>query len=153
MNNSPYTTPPRMFFLSMTALLAMSLLVSAGTLVSEAIEDIRMCAVEQRTDRCPTDNPVFENGAGSISINVRSSALRQGDEVRFTWYRLDDSEFFSTYLGTVYEQVGTADLDEGVAVVQSLYPGDTQVEPGNYEVLVHTPNSERPVIKYFKVLD
>lgn len=118
-----------------------------------AIDDIRMCAVEQQTDRCPTDNPVFERAAENITINVRSAGLNVGDEVRFTWYRLDDSEFFSTYLGSVYESIGASNLEDGTAVVWSRFPEGQDVLPGNYEVLVHTPGEARPVIKNFKVLD
>lgn len=150
--NSPIT-PVRA---SAARLFGLGLLVACFGFVVDSpavIDDIRMCAVQKMSDNCPTDNPVFENDVSNISIDVRSSDFKAGEEIRFTWYRLDDSEFFSTYLGSVYETVGPLRYYGGTVIVRSTFPEGQEVIPGNYEVIVHGPREAKPVIKNFKVLD
>jgi len=135
---------PRWGQLLLVAVALVGLSFSSPPVAQDA--DIRMCAVEDEATTCPTDNPVFASDAKRILISVSSTTFQAGDEVRFAWYRIDDDELFSTYLGTVYQQTSSQESSASL-------PTDVEVLPGRYEVIVHLPRSDRPVIKNFKVLD
>ena len=118
-----------------------------------SIDEIRMCSVEVEKNSCPVDNPIFQKTAEDIYISVVSKNLPVGTQMRFTWYYLPTNDYFSTFLGTVYETTSSANVVEGKNYTLSHFPKNVEVLPGNYEVVIHTGENEKPILKTFKVLD
>ena len=140
--------------LSLALTLTLALLCVSATVEPQySVEEIRICAVSETEKVCPTDNPVFSKEAGQVLINFNSNRLKRGDEIRFSWYRLDDSELFSTYLGNEYVMVNEVKSAEGITTVTTCFPKSIELSPGVYEVIIHPPGDARPIIKNFKVLD
>ncbi len=118
-----------------------------------ALDDIRMCSSVENQLSCPTDNPVFDKDAQTIFVSVNSADMVAGQEIRFTWYKIDDSELFSSYLATDYQTALAAPTGQRGGVVTASFPASLEITPGSYEVVIHPPNDGKPVIKTFKVLD
>jgi hypothetical protein len=118
-----------------------------------SIDEVRMCSVEVEKNTCPVDNPIFQKTAEDIYISVVSKNLSPGTQMRFTWYYLPTDDYFSTFLGSVYETTSSANIVGGKNYTLSHFPKDVEVLPGNYEVVIHTGENEKPILKTFKVLD
>ncbi len=118
-----------------------------------SIDEIRMCSAEVEKNSCPIDNPIFQKTSKDIYISVVSKNVTPGTQMRFTWYYLPTNDYFSTFLGTVYETTSSDNIVEGKSYTLSHFPKDVEVLPGNYEVVIHTGENEKPILKTFKVLD
>ncbi|MFK8057696.1 MAG: hypothetical protein AB8F78_16335 [Saprospiraceae bacterium] len=118
-----------------------------------SIDEIRMCSLEVEKNSCPVDNPVFQKTSEDIYISVVSKNLTPGTQMRFTWFYIPADDYFSTFLGSVYETTSSANVIEGKNYTLSHFPKDIEVQPGNYEVVIHTGENEKPILKTFKVLD
>lgn len=129
------------------------LLFSFAPSANFSVEEIRMCSVDVEQNSCPVDNPVFQKTSEDIYISVISKNAVPGTEIRFTWYYLPSDDYFSTFLGSVYETSTSEHVKEGKSYILSHFPKDVEVKPGNYEVVIHTGENEKPILKTFKVLD
>lgn len=133
---------------------AISVLLTAATPETQfTIDEIRMCSVEVEHNSCPVDNPIFQKSAEGIYITVVSNNPLPGTQMRFTWYYLPSNDYFSTFLGTVYSSSSTNSVVDGKSYVLSSFPEGVEILPGNYEVVIHAGENEKPILKTFKVLD
>jgi len=112
-----------------------------------------MCSVEVEKNSCPVDNPVFQKTSDDIYISVVSKNSKPGTQMRFTWFYVPTDDYFSTFLGSVYETTSSVNNLDGKNYTLSHFPKDIEVKPGNYEVVIHTGENEKPILKTFKVLD
>jgi len=143
-------------FLKSTALALITgafLLSSFALADTSSIDEIRMCSVDVEQNSCPVDNPVFQKTSEDIYISVVSNNASPGTQIRFTWYYLPSDDYFSTFLGSVYETTTLENIIDGKTHTLSHFPKDVEVKPGNYEVVIHTGENEKPILKTFKVLD
>lgn len=139
--------------LGLSLLAGAFLLFSFSPTAEFSIDEIRMCSLEVEKNSCPVDNPVFQKTSEDIYISVVSNNLTPGTQMRFTWYYLPANDYFSTFLGSVYETTSSDNVIEGKNYTLSHFPKDVAVKPGNYEVVIHTGENEKPILKTFKVLD
>lgn len=144
---------PQFKFIGIMLLAAAFLFAGFVPTYDSPIEEIRMCSVEVEKNSCPIDNPVFQKTAKDIYISVASNNTTPGTQMRFTWYYLPADDYFSTFLGTVYETISSENVVDGKTYILSHFPKDVEVKPGNYEVVIHSGENEKPILKTFKVLD
>ena len=107
-------------------------------------DELRVCAGPVERASCPTDTPEFASGTEEIHVSMKADGLPPGAQVRFSWYRLDDTELFSTFLGSTYASARAA-------YVMAGFPAAATLSDGVYEVLVQLPGGEKPILKTFKI--